>query len=42
MEIQYYKSLYLMNAYRYLKKKLKICMVFEYVQVFHNRKFCYR
>lgn len=40
--IQCYKLLCLMNAYRYLKKKLKICMVFEYVRVFRNRKFCYR
>lgn len=42
MEIQCYKLFCLMNAYRYLKKKLKICMVFEYVRVFRNRKFCYR
>lgn len=36
----YYKLFYLM--YRYSKKKLKICMVFEYVQVSRNRKFSYR
>lgn len=41
IEILCYKLLCLINACRHLKKKLKICTVFEYVQVFHSRNFYY-